>query len=77
MYYWFKNAKGAILIVSPYYEGETLFSYVKNFGKSLEDDTIQKIFGQLVGTLKVLFDNFKISHRDLKPENIFIKKGSN
>ena len=29
MYYWFKNASGSIIIVSPYYEGETLLNFVK------------------------------------------------
>ena len=67
IHYWFKNPSGSIIIVSPYYEGETLFSFIKNFGKPLDDDTIYKIFGQLVGTLQALFKSFKISHRDLKP----------
>ena len=28
----------------------------------------------MIGSLKALFDNFKVSHRDLKPENIYITK---
>ena len=67
MHYWFTNACGSIIIVSPYYEGQTLLNFIKNYEKPLEDFKIYLIFGQLVGTLKALFDNFKISHRDLKP----------
>ena len=26
----------------------------------------------MIGTLKALYDNFKISHRDIKPENLLI-----
>ena len=35
---------------------------------------VYKIFGQIVGPLKALFDNFKFSHRDIKPDNILINK---
>ena len=77
MHYWFKNECGSIIIVSPYYEGATLFNFVKNYGKSLESPTVYQIFGELVGTLQALFDSFKISHRDLKPQNVFIKKDKN
>ena len=51
MHYWFTNACGSITIVSPYYEGVTLFNFVKNYGKPLESPKIYQIFGELVGTL--------------------------
>ena len=35
---------------------------------------VYKVFGQIVGPLKALFDDFKFSHRDIKPENILINK---
>ena len=40
MYYWFTNSCGSIVILSPYYEGETLLNFVKNYGKPLEDHII-------------------------------------
>ena len=45
--------------------------------KPLEVEIIYKIFGELIGALQALFDNFKISHRDIKPEKIYIKKEKN
>ncbi len=45
MYYWFTNPKGAVIIVSPYYEGDNLFNFVGKFERDLEEDLIYKIFG--------------------------------
>ena len=44
MYYWFTNVSGSIIIVSPYYEGKTLFSFVREF-EPLQEDIIYQIFG--------------------------------
>jgi hypothetical protein len=30
MHYWFKDPHGSIIIVSPYYEGQSLKNFVKN-----------------------------------------------
>jgi hypothetical protein len=36
---------------------------VKNSkGKVIEKEVVYSIFGQLIGSLKALFDNFKVSH---------------
>jgi hypothetical protein len=37
MYYWFEDDCGSIIIVSAYYEGETLFNFVKKYGQPVED----------------------------------------
>ena len=44
LYYWFTDPNRSVIIVSPFYEGKTLFSFVKQF-KPLEEDIIYKIFG--------------------------------
>ena len=45
IYYWFKDPSESLIIVSPYYEGQTMDNFVKNFGKPLDYDTIIQIFG--------------------------------
>jgi len=38
----------------------------------MKEETVVRIFSQILETLKFLWDNFKMVHRDLKPDNIFI-----
>jgi hypothetical protein len=42
--YWFSDLNGAVIIVSPYYEGDTLFNFVNKF-KPLQEGVIYQIFG--------------------------------
>ena len=37
----------------------------------MKEETVVRIFSQILETLKFLWDNFKMVHRDLKPDNIF------
>jgi len=45
IFYWFTDASGSIIIVSPFYEGHTLLEFVKKIERPLEDCIIYKIFG--------------------------------
>jgi len=64
-----------IHLVLEYFEGITLKSYVKLYGKC-DEPTARAIFKQLLETLKYL-DNKGVSHRDLKPQNIMISDDLN
>jgi serine/threonine protein kinase len=77
---WYRGPMGTIESVCEYIEGVPLSIFVKENlkdDKKLEISKVYKILGQIIGPLKALFDNFKVSHRDIKPDNILIDEKLN
>ena len=63
---------GAIVTVAEYKEAKTLEEFVEDYRQNKKNNLIPaknvlKIFGRMIGSLKTLYDNFKVCHRDLKP----------
>jgi len=73
---WFTDPFGAIIIVAEYKPGKILEDFVRDYkrknNKNLPQAVVYAIFGQLIGSLKALFETFRMSHRDLKPANVYV-----
>ena len=78
LHFWEGN--GTAYMVMPYYEGETLKSYMEkpDFATTstfIKVAFIKNLLTELLPTLEYLHEK-NIFHRDIKPDNIFLLKSS-